>query len=190
MNALQRARFQTALTFLPSMPASLAASGGVLLGKDFLFDLVRPGIGLFGGNPQIHAANPFKPVVRLRARILQVRCVDKGQSVGYGATFRAERPLALATAALGYADGLMRAIGQRGVGVILGIKVPIVGRLSMDLVTLDVSDVPTVAPGDEVEFLGGSISVDDLAAAAGTAPYEILTSLSRRAERRYLRSTA
>ena len=185
MNALQLSRFKAALAALPPASASLASSGGVLLGPDYMFDMVRPGLGLYGGNPRNEKPNPFAVVAVLSARILQLRRVDKGETVGYGATFQAQRPSTLATVALGYADGLMRAIGNRGKGVIKGVVAPIAGRLSMDLVTLDVTDIPGVTVGDEVEFLGDTISLDELAAAANTAPYEILTSLSQRIPRHY-----
>ncbi|HUJ03270.1 MAG TPA: alanine racemase [Rhizomicrobium sp.] len=185
MNAAQLARFKAALASLPPAPASLSSSGGVLLGKDYLFDMVRPGIGLYGGNPGIEKPNPFKVVAVLTGRILQLRRVDKGESVGYGATFRTARPSALATVALGYADGLMRAVGNRGAGAIKGVRAPIAGRVSMDLVTLDVTDVPDVSVGGEVEFLGDTISLEELAGASGTVAYEILTSLGKRAARHY-----
>ncbi len=186
MNRLQLDRFRTALAILPPVPASLAASGGILLGKDYMFDMVRPGLCLYGGNPQPAKPNPFAVAVRLTARILQVRRVDKGESVGYGATFRTKRPSVLAMAALGYADGLMRAISNRGAGAINGVRAPMVGRVSMDLVTLDVTDVPgPLAPGMEVEIFGDMIALEDIAQAADTASYEILTSLSHRAARRY-----
>ncbi|MGH6888057.1 MAG: alanine racemase [Rhizomicrobium sp.] len=180
MNAIQLARFRAALATLPPAAASLSASGGVLLGKDYAFDLVRPGIALFGGNPRRNPPNPFTTVARLAGRILQLRRVDKWESVGYGATFRTERPTTLATVGLGYADGLMRAIANRGAGAIGGVRAPIVGRVSMDLVSLDVTDIPSAAVGSEVEFLGDTISLEDMAAAAGTANYEILTRLGSR----------
>jgi alanine racemase len=185
LNAVQLERFKTALTLLPAAPASLSSSAGVLLGKDYLFDMVRAGIGLYGGNPQPSCANPFASSVRLTGRVLQVRRVDKGESVGYGATFRAKRPTVIATVALGYADGLMRAIGNRGQAALAGVNVPVVGRVSMDLITLDVSDILDVRTGAEVEFIGDNISLENLAEAAGTASYEILTSLPRRIPRDY-----
>lgn len=186
MNAEQLARFRSVLARLPPAPASLSPSGGVLLGKDYAFDLVRPGIALYGGNPQAGAPNPFTTVVRLTGRVLQVRRVDKGGSVGYGATFLTQRPTTLATVGLGYADGLMRAIGNRGAGAIGGMRAPVAGRVSMDLVTLDVSDIPNVEIGTEVEFVGDTISLDEAAAAANTANYEILTSLGARVARTYV----
>jgi len=186
MNRIQLDRFKTALALLPAAPASLSSSAGVLLGKDYLFDMVRPGLGLYGGNPQLGRSNPFAVCAVLTGRVLQLRRVDKGESVGYGATFRAKRPTVIATAALGYADGLMRAIGNRGAGAIHGQRAPIAGRVSMDLITLDVTDLKNVKIGDDVEFVGDTITVDEVAAAANTAPYEILTSLSHRAPRRYV----
>lgn len=187
MNAEQLSRFRAGLAQLPPVPASLASSGGILLGSDYAFDLVRPGIALAGGNPQSGRPNPFAVTACLTGRILQRRRVDKGDSVGYGATFRVERPTSLATVALGYADGLMRALGNRGAGAIAGRKAPVVGRMSMDLVTLDVTGIPDdlTMPGADVEFLGDTVLLEDMAQAAGTAAYEILTSLGRRVRRVY-----
>ncbi len=186
MNPLQLDRFRTALAMLPTAPASLASSGGVMLGKDYAFDLVRPGLGLYGGNPQPAKPNPFLVAARLTGRVLQVRRVDKGESVGYGATFRAGQSTAIATVSLGYADGLMRANGNRGEAVIEGVRAPIAGRVSMDLLTLDVSGMASVRAGMEVEFVGDTITLEELAETSGTASYEILTSLSHRAKRVYV----
>ena len=188
MNAVQRDRFRSILAMLPPAPASLSSSGGIMLGKDFAFDMVRPGIALYGGNPQPEKPNPFKVVAVLTGRILQLRRVDKGEGVGYGATFVAGRPTTLATVALGYADGLMRAIGNRGKGAIAGVRAPVAGRVSMDLITLDVTDVPDalLAVGANVEFLGDTISLEELSVAAGTASYETLTTLGTRASRHYI----
>lgn len=186
MNRIQLERFKTALAILPPVPASFAASGGILLGKDYHFDMVRPGLCLYGGNPHGTDPNPFAMPVRLTAKILQLRRVDRGESVGYGATFRVQKPAVLATVGVGYADGIMRALSNRGAVAVSGVKVPIVGRVSMDLTTLDVTAVPgPLSTGMEVEFFGGTISLEEVAEAAGTAAYEILTSLSRRAARHY-----
>ena len=183
MNAQQLARFRATLAMLPPAPASLAASGGVMLGPDYAFDLARPGIALHGGNPQPGTPNAFKTVVCLTGRVLQLRRVDKGEVVGYGATFQAERPTTLATVALGYADGLMRTIGNRGMGAINGMRAPVVGRVSMDLITLDVTEIPSAKVGTEVEFIGDTISLEEAAAAARTANYEILTAIGARVPR-------
>ncbi len=192
MNAEQLERFRAALAMLPPAPASLAASGGTLLGKPYAFDLVRTGIGLYGGNPHAHAANPFNVAVALTARILQLRRVDSAESVGYGATHRFAQPTTLATIALGYADGLMRAIGNRGAVAIGGARAPIVGRVSMDLVTVDVGAVPPRAleVGADCEFFGDTISLEAFAAAAGTVNYEALTALGARVPRCYVEGAA
>jgi len=185
MNRVQLDRFHTALAMLPAAPASLASSGGVMLGKDYAFDMVRPGLGLYGGNPQPSQPNPFATVAVLTGRVLQLRRVEPGESVGYGATFRAERPSVLATVGLGYTDGLMRALAGRGFGMLGGKRVAVAGRVSMDLITLDVSDAAGARVGDAVEFIGDHVTLEDIAAASGTASYEILTSLARRVPRHY-----
>jgi alanine racemase len=189
MNSIQLDRFRTALAMLPPAPASLASSGGVLLGKDYAFDMVRPGIGLYGGNAQHAAKNPFCVAAVLSARVLQIRRIDRGESVGYGATFRAKRPSVIATVGLGYADGLMRAIGNRGTAAIAGVRTPVVGRVSMDLVTLDATDVPALTTDAEAEFFGDTIPLDDIARAADTAAYEILTATAPRVPRHYVGAT-
>lgn len=185
-NQAQFARFKTLAKRFPDTPLSLAASGGCFLGADFTFDLVRPGIALYGGNPGKAAANPMRGTVTLTAPLLQVRSIDRGDTVGYGATYSASGPRRLGIAALGYADGLMRSLSNRGLGVIGGVKCPIVGRVSMDLVTLDVSAVPEAHAGAAVEFIGPHQTIDELARAAGTLPYEIYTRLGPRIERRYV----
>ena len=187
MNSVQLDRFRTALTILPQAPASFASSGGVLLGKEYAFDLVRPGIGLYGGNVQNTPTNPFSIAAILTARVLQIRHVDSGGTVGYGATFRTKRPSVLATVALGYADGLMRAIGNRGHAAIGTVRAPIVGRVSMDLTTLDVTGIPSelLSTDSEAEFFGDTISLEEAAEAGGTAAYEILTSIMPRVPRHY-----
>jgi alanine racemase len=187
MNGQQLSRFRTALAMLPPAPASLAASAGILLGPEYRFDLVRPGVGLYGAHPRgLLTDNPMSTAVFLTARVLQVRGIDSGESVGYGASFRAGRPLVLATLALGYADGIVRAASNRGVAAISGKKVPFVGRVSMDLVTVDVTALaPAPRTGDEAELLGDSVTLEMLAEAGGTNAYEILSGLSRRVPRHY-----
>jgi alanine racemase len=187
MNEIQRDRFRAALANLPPAPASLSSSAGVMLGKDYVFDMVRPGVGLYGGNPQPAGPNPLATVAVLTGRILQLRRIEKGESAGYGATFVARRPTVLATAGLGYTDGLMRALSNRGAGAISGVRAPIAGRVSMDLVTLDVTDVPQdkLEVGANIEFIGDTITLEEIAAASDTASYEILTSLARRVPRHY-----
>jgi alanine racemase len=186
LNAEQLSRFRQALAMLPPAPASLAASHGAMLGMEYHFDLVRPGIALYGANPQAregtgHAApNLMQTVVVLGARVLQLRRIDSGEGVGYGATFHAKRPTMLATIALGYADGFPRTLSNKGVAVLNGVRAPIVGRISMDVTILDVTglaEAPRV--GDEAELLGDQVSLGEVAASAGTNEYEILTRLRR-----------
>ncbi|HEY1384365.1 MAG TPA: alanine racemase [Dongiaceae bacterium] len=193
LNASQLARFQSAVgRLLPLLPArpivSLANSSGIFLGAGYAFDLVRPGAALYGLNPTPAALNPMRQVVGLKARILQVRHVDAHDTVGYGAAHRSTRATSLATLGLGYADGVLRALGHVGAAFVGGIRAPFVGRVSMDLITIDVGHVPAhlVEPGAWVEILGEHQSADELAMLAGTIGYEVLTSLGPRYQRRYL----
>jgi alanine racemase len=187
MNARQLSRFRDALAMLPLAPASLAASSGTMLGMDYHFDLVRPGVALYGANPQAGAENLMQTAAVLTGKVLQVRRIDTGDSVGYAATFRAKRPSMIATVALGYADGIPRTASNKGAAAIHGQVAPFAGRVSMDLLTLDVTGMD-VAPGDEAEILGDTIKLMDAADAAGTNAYEILTRL-RRMPRHYIETT-
>lgn len=177
-NGAQRHAFEAATRAprLAGVPRSLAATGGVLLGADYHYDLTRPGVGLYGGLPFADAA----PVVTLTAPVIQVRDVAPGEAVGYGALWRADRPSRIATVSAGYADGLIRAAGEGVSRAPQGA-----GRVSMDLLTLDVTDRPEIVEGSEITLLGPDRTVDDLADAAGTIGYEILTSLGTRYARRY-----
>jgi alanine racemase len=192
LNAEQLARFRAGRARLPAAPASLANSSGIFLGPGYRFDLVRPGAALYGVNPLPGQPNPMAPAVRLQARILQVRRIDSARTVGYGATHRAARPSTIATIALGYADGYLRSLGNRGSCLIGEHRVPVVGRISRDLVTLDVTGVPAglAQPGAVVDVICDRHTVDDLADEAGTNGYEILTRLGRRFQRRYLDASA
>ncbi|MBY6081356.1 alanine racemase [Ruegeria arenilitoris] len=163
-----------------SAPRSLAATGGLLLGPEFHFDFCRPGIGLYGGLPFAGA----KPVVTVDLPVIQVRDLAVGETVGYGNTWKARRPSRIATVAAGYADGLHRAIGG-GIDTFAGdLPCPVVGRISMDLITVDVTDLPHTP--ERLRILNGHQTVDDLAEAAGTIGYEILTSLGSRYSRGYV----
>jgi alanine racemase len=184
-----RAAIERLLPLMPRRPIlTFANSSGSFLGPDFHFDLLRPGAALYGVNPTPLAANPMRQVVGLKARILQTRQIDAHQSVGYGAAHRSTRATRLATLGLGYADGVPRSLSQVGAAYVGGIRAPFVGRVSMDLITVDIGAVPAglAEPGAWAEILGPQQSADDLAAAAGTIGYEILTSLGRRYQRRYL----
>jgi alanine racemase len=192
MNAQQNARFAQICERFPGIPASLANSAGVINGSAFHHDLVRPGIALYGGRAVAGLANPARPVVHLAGRVMQVRTVEPGQTVGYGATWTARRRSRIAVVSVGYADGYMRLVGasegKAGARVHLaGSFAPVVGRVSMDMITVDITDVPApgVRRGDTVELLGRNVGVDDLAAMAGTIGYEVLTNLGSRYARVY-----
>lgn len=186
LNARQLDRFRTLKARLPPAKASLANSSGTFLDPAYHFDLARPGAALYGINPHAAGPNPMAQVVQLQARILQVRTIDRGETVGYGAAFRAPGPVRVATVAIGYADGLLRALGNRGCAFLDGGALPIIGRVSMDLVTLDATAAPGAAVGRMVEIIGPSRPVDLVAGEAGTIGYEVLTRLGRRFRRDYL----
>jgi alanine racemase len=186
-NEAQRTRFVSARKRLSQIPASLAASSGIFLGREFHFDFVRPGAALYGVNPQPSRPNPMRQIVSLKGRILQIREVDRGESVGYGATHVMDAPGRLATVAVGYADGWLRSLSHRGSGRLGGKRIPLLGRVSMDLAVFDLSGVDPglVRPGDFIELLDEGYGVDRAAADAGTIGYEILTALGRRYHRVY-----
>jgi alanine racemase len=192
LNARQLANFREIASLFSGVPASLANSSGIFLGPQFQFDLVRPGAGLYGINPTPEADNPMQPVVDVKARILHIRNVDKGEAVGYGATWTARRVTRLAIVSAGYADGYFRAGGSsdgtRGAEVVVcGRRCPIAGRISMDLMGIDITDVEKNAArrGHMVTLIGEGITVDELAHHFGTIGYEVLTSLGRRYARIY-----
>ncbi len=187
LNESQRARFTAAAARLPGIAASLSASSGIFLGPAYRFDLVRAGAALYGVNPVPGRPNPLRQIVRLTAKILQIREIDSGESVGYGAAHVMAGPGLVATVAVGYADGWLRSLSRRGCGYVGGVRVPLLGRVSMDLATFDVSavDPAQARPGATVELLGPHYGVDDAAADAGTIGYEILTALGARHHRVY-----
>jgi alanine racemase len=191
LNLDQRDRFLSALALLPKATASLANSSGIFLGSAWHHDLVRPGAALYGINPVPWAENPMQNVVRLTGKILQIHSVDTGIGVGYGAEWLAKRPSRIATVGVGYADGYLRSLKERSVVFLKGQPLPVVGRISMDLITVDVTDA-TQAPrtGDEIEVLGSHMTADALGERGGTIGYEILTQLGARYDRRYLGAVA
>lgn len=184
MNAVQLAAFVEARELFPDARASLANSAGVFLGADYHFDLVRPGIALYGG-ASVTGGDPvaLKAVASLHAPVLQLREVAAGGAVGYGADWVATRPSRIAIVAAGYADGVLRAAAAGGFALAGGL--PLVGRISMDMLAIDVTDASDIVVGQDIELFG-TTSINDLAAAAATIPYEILTRVSSRAERLYL----
>ncbi len=186
LNEVQRMRFEAACVRLPAAPRSLANSAGIFL-PGFGSDLARPGAALYGLNPASGRANPMRLPVRLTARVLAMREIGAGTSVGYNATWRAARPSRIATAAIGYADGWLRSQSNRGAAIFDGRALPLVGRVSMDLATFDATDHPGLRPGDWLELIG-TRTPDDVAEAAGTNGYEVLTALGRRFHRVYRRS--
>src|SRR5437870_3184054 len=192
LNAKQLATFREIASLFTGVPASLSNSSGIFLSPQFLFDLVRPGAALYGVNPTPEADNPMQPVVDLKARIVHIRNVEKGDSVGYGGTWTARRPTRLAIVSAGYADGYFRAAGSndgtRGAEVVVaGKRCPIAGRVSMDLIAVDVTDLERNAArrGHLVTLLGEGITVDELAHHFGTIGYEVLTGLGLRYARAY-----
>lgn len=186
MNAAQIERFHEACLRLPRARRSIANSSGMFLGGRFESDLARPGAALFGVNPIPGQPNPMEPVLHLQARVLQIRSIPPGQTVGYGGTWLATRPSRIATIGLGYADGIPRAVEGRLQGFFRGQALPLVGRVSMDLMTFDATDCPALRPGRMLEIIGPGQDVDSVAGMAGTIGYEVLTGLQRRFRRDYL----
>lgn len=188
LNAEQARRFAAACAGLPAARRSFANSSGMFLGPDFASDLARPGCALYGINPTPDAPNPMRQVMRLDAPVLQVREIPAGTTVGYGASWTAPRVSRIATVAAGYADGYLRSLSGKAVAEFRGRPVPLVARVSMDLTTFDVTDLPEIAPGDRLTLIGGAgCSPDEVAARAGTIGYEVLTSLGARYARDYIR---
>ena len=185
MNRRQRDAFAAAAERYPGVIRSFANSGGCFLGRDYAFDAVRPGICLYGGGPEGRPDARIAAVATLSAEVLQVRDVPAGESIGYSRGFVAEGPVRVATVAAGYADGLLRAYSPRGAAWAAGETRPLLGRVSMDVCAVDVTGLD-VAVGDSVELFGANRLLDDAAAAAGTISYELLTSITARAPRRYV----
>src|SRR5882672_467656 len=192
LNAKQLTAFREIASLFSGVPASLSNSSGIFLGPHFQFDLVRPGAALYGVNPTPEADNPMQPVVELKARIVQIRNIERGESVGYGATWTARRPTRLAVVSAGYADGYFRAAGSNDGSrsaevMVAGKRCPIAGRISMDLMAVDITDLPHNAArrGHMVTLIGEGITVDELAHHFGTIGYEVLTSLGPRYARIY-----
>ncbi len=193
MTEAQRIAFDELKAKLPAAPASLANSAGILTGAPYHYDLVRAGVALYGGLARSGQSNPMLPVVSLDGRIAQIRHIEKGETIGYGATFEAKAPMTIATVSVGYADGFFRLLSASdhdsgATAYIRDHAAPLVGRVSMDLITLDVTNIPAdlASRGALVELIGPHVSVDDIADLAQTIGYEVLTSLGTRAERVYV----
>ena len=192
MNQTQLVAFQTLLAQLrvqlPACRASFANSSGIFLGEDFHFDLARPGAALYGVAPVAGQENPMQSVVQLQGRIIQTRDIESGSGVGYNLTWRAPRPARIATVSVGYADGWLRSLSNCGIAYIAGVAAPMVGNVSMDTITLDVSHInpELLYPGALVDLISTNNTVDQVAQRAGTIGYEILTSLGPRYQRHYV----
>ena len=194
-NEEQRKLFDTAAAAFPKARRSISATGGALIGGAFNFDMVRLGVGLYGASAQDEPSLMLNDVARLTAPVIQIRDIAPGETVGYGASFKAEREMRLATVALGYGDGFPRFSCTEREAVVGGVRRRFVGRVSMDLIVLDVTAGPSVEIGDRAEFFGPDLNIDEAAAACGTIGYELLTviggltqrrSLGERVRRRYL----
>jgi alanine racemase len=189
LNQKQIRDFQEIRIMFRGVPASLANSAGIFLDSSAHFDLVRPGIALYGANPTVANVNPMRAVVELRARMLQARIVPEGSTVGYGATWTAKRVSRIAIVSIGYADGYSRPIGSSdarrgGEAVVQGRRCPIIGRVSMDLLAIDITELTKdVHRGDWVTLLGEGIGVDEMAGWARTINYDVLTRLGHRFHR-------
>jgi alanine racemase len=185
LNMRQRQAFAAVRAAMPDVPASLANSAGVYLGPDYHFDLVRPGIALYGASPGPKVPAPMNVVATVEARVLIVRDGQPGETVGYGALRTLTRPTKIAIVGVGYADGYHRiTTGDHAHVVIRGKPAPLLGRVSMDLIAVDVTDIPGAARDDWAELFGRQLPVDEVATWSGTVGYELLTGLGRRYERR------
>lgn len=185
MNAHQLDVFGQVSAAFPGVPASLCNSGGVWLGSDYHHALTRPGIALYGGGTPPEGMT-LKPGMTLSAPILQVRQIASGETVGYNATWRAEKPTLIATLAIGYGDGFPRSASNKGFATLGGTRCPILGRVSMDLITIDVTEAADLArPGVYAQLIGPEAALEEQAALAGTIGYELTTGLTPRVKRIY-----
>ena len=185
-NAEQLARLKTVIPYFPTIPVSFANSSGLFLADDFHFDLGRPGCAIYGINP-VMGSNPMRHVATLSAPILQIRTLDRDEQVGYGGTYDAPQNSRLAIVGMGYSDGYFRSLSNRGVAYFNGYKVPIAGRVSMDMIALDVSRIPEGKLGHAMraEFINEKQPVDVIADQCDTAAYEVFTRIGRRVKRVY-----
>lgn len=188
VNAQQLERYRALRARWPQAQGCLANSSGIFLGRDFHFDLARPGAALYGVAPMVGQPNPLRAVVHLQGRLIQWREVAAGDSVGYNHTWTAARASRIATVSVGYADGYLRSLSSRAQLRFNGATLPLVGRVSMDTVTVDATDLPVdvLQPGALIDLIDEVQDINALAAQAGTNAYEILTSLGPRYRRRYL----
>ena len=186
INGQQLERFRQAASHFPNARRSFANTGGCFMGQDYGFDVARPGIGLYGGGPPLPEGVALKPGMTLEAPILTIQTVRPGETVGYGATHTFDAPRTLATVALGYGDGFPRSASNKGMSSLGGITCPIVGRVSMDLITIDVTQARDLEkPGAFAQFIGAEVPLEEQAKRAGTVGYELVTGLGQRVRRIY-----
>ena len=190
LNDLQIRLFREVRMLYRGIPSSLANSSGIFLSDNAHCDVVRPGVALYGANPTPGRPNPMRPVIELKARVVQVRNVPKGETVGYSAGWTVRRAARIAIVSAGYADGYLRASGSSdetpgGFALVGGKRCPVAGRVSMDLMAIDVTDAPPVKRGEFVTLIGDELGIDEVATAAGTIAYELLTALGHRYHRVY-----
>ncbi|MDB2390259.1 alanine racemase [Alphaproteobacteria bacterium] len=192
-NASQKMLFDEHRSFFAGMKASLANSAGIFLGADFHYQMTRPGIAIYGVHPCDENSRKIEPdalksTLAWHARIIQVRSAPAGATVGYGGTYQLSRPSRIATVGVGYADGYHRSLSNKAYVNVLGHRAPVIGRVSMDSITIDVTDIPAdiLLKAEMVALLSDLYSIDQMANDASTIPYEILTGISRRATRSYI----
>lgn len=186
MSGEQLALFRAMSARFPGVPRSLSASSGIFLGPDYQFELVRPGISLYGGGPFAVPEPRLAQAAALTAPILQIADAAPGTTVGYGATYSVGRPLRLAVVGLGYADGVLRSASKHGYGWLYGARRSLLGRISMDLSVIDVTDAAEAKVGDRVQFFGPDLAIDQAAEAWGSTAYELLTRVGPRVLRRHV----
>jgi alanine racemase len=190
LNDLQIRLFREVRMLYRGIPSSLANSSGIFLSDNAHCDVVRPGVALYGANPTPGRPNPMRPVIDLKARVVQVRNVNKGDTIGYSAGWTVRRPARIAIVSVGYADGYLRSSGSSdetpgGFALVGGKRCPVAGRVSMDLMAIDVTDAPPLKRGEFVTLIGDELGIDEVATAAGTIAYELLTALGHRYHRVY-----
>ena len=187
MNEKQLSVFLNAKKEFPNVKASLANSAGVFLGQSYHLDMVRPGIALYGSGSGSIPSKPLKQVIKLYSRILQIRTLSTGASVGYGASYRVSEATRVATVGLGYADGYLRSLSNCSWVFFNGLRLPVIGRISMDYITIDITQIASekIKTGDFIEIIGDKFTLDDLATVANTVPHELLTRLGTRHHRIY-----
>lgn len=188
INRIQLDQFRLQRERWPGLRCSLANSSGIFLGPAWHFDLLRPGAALYGVAPILNQTNPMRPVVRLQAPVIQTRTIAPGDRVGYNHTWCAARPTRVATLSVGYADGYLRSLSNRGTVRFMGQTAPLIGRVSMDTITVDVTEIPDhqLTPGAQFDLIDAAHDINQVATEAGTNAYEILTSLGPRYRRQYL----